>query len=167
MKYKILLLLVLTKLGNLYAQSPIDQTPNYKKNPALPTFKILQTDSTWLSNKDLGNYKYTAIIYFSPDCNHCQLEAKDMVDHIDSLKQVLFLWVSYRDFNDIKAFSKKYKFDQYPNIKIGRDPEYAIPAFFQVKFTPFVALYNEKKQFVKAWETGVEMPELIEFIYKK
>jgi hypothetical protein len=52
-------------------------------------------------------------------------------------------------------------------MKVGRDPKYLIPAFYQVKFTPFVALYDKQKEFLKAWEMGVEMPELIEFINKK
>jgi hypothetical protein len=115
----------------------------------------------------LPQYDYTAIIYFSPECNHCQYEATEIVKKIDSLKNVLFIWASYRDFEDIKKFEYKYRLNLYPNIKVGRDPIYLIPSFYQVKFTPFVALYNNQKEFVKAWEMGVEMPELIEFIHKK
>ena len=148
-------------------QSPIDTIPPYQKNKAMPEFKLLQTDSSWLAKKDLPTYDYTAIIYFSPECSHCQHEAVEIVKNIDSLKNVLFIWASYRDFDDIKKFYYKYKLNQYPNMKVGRDPKYMIPSFYQVKFTPFVALYDCKKEFLKAWEMGVEMPELIEFICKK
>jgi hypothetical protein len=149
------------------AQSTIDNRPSYAKNPSLPAFKLILTDSTLFTEKFIPKAEYTCIVYFSPDCGHCQYEADQMIRNMDSLKQVQFIWVSYRDFNDIKAFGRKYQFDLYPNIIIGRDPEYTIPAFFQVKFTPFVALYDKNKLFLKAWESGVEMPELLQFIRKK
>jgi AhpC/TSA family len=165
---KIFFLLIITIAAfSTKAQSPIDTIPAYQKNKAIPEFRLLLTDSSWLSKKDLPQYDYTAIIYFSPECNHCQYEATEIVKKIDSLKNVLFIWASYRDFEDIKKFNYKYKLNQYPNMKVGRDPKYLIPSFYQVKFTPFVALYNNQKEFVKAWEMGVEMPELIEFIHKK
>ncbi len=167
MKNIFLIFTLLILVSSLKAQSPIDTIPSYQKNPALPDFKLLQTDSTWLTKASLPSYEYTMIIYFSPECSHCQHEAKEIVGKIDSLKNILFIWASYRDFDDIKKFYYQYKLNKYPNMRVGRDPKYMIPAFYQVKFTPFVALYNKNKQFVKAWEMGVEMPELIEFISKK
>ncbi len=167
MKQIIILLFTIFFTFSAKAQSPIDTIPTYQKNKAMPVFRLLQTDSSWLETKDLPTYDYTAIIYFSPECSHCQYEATEIVKKIDSLKNILFIWASYRDFEDIKKFYYKYKLNQFPNIKVGRDPKYLIPSFYQVKFTPFVALYNNKKAFLKAWEMGVEMPELIEFINKK
>lgn len=146
------------------AQSAIDNRPPYEKNPALPEFRILQTDSTWFSHKDLPASKYTAIIYFSPECGHCQHEAEEIAKHIDSLQQVFFVWASYRDLTDIRNFYQHYQFNKFPNIRMGRDPQYFLPSFFQARYTPFVALYNKDRQFVKAWEMGVEISELQEFI---
>lgn len=169
MKRKIFLGLVLLVLGfnTIKAQTAIDNRPTYVKNPILPVFKLILTDSTLFTEKLIPQAEYTCIVYFSPDCSHCQYEADQLIKNIDSLKQVQFVWVSYRDFEDIRAFGKKYQFERYPNIIIGRDPEYTIPAFFQVKFTPFVALYDQNKEFLKVWESGVEMPELLQFIRKK
>ncbi|MBR2649829.1 MAG: redoxin domain-containing protein [Sediminibacterium sp.] len=167
MKPVISLIILLFLSINVFAQSPIDTVPPYKKNPTIPEFSILQMDSTWFTKKNIKPYDYTAIIYFSPDCGHCQHEAKEIVNNIDSLKNVLFIWVSYRDFNDIKKFYHHYKLDLYPNMIIGRDPKYAIPSFYQVRYTPFVALYNRKQHLLTTWDMGVEIPELIEFIRKK
>lgn len=147
-------------------QSPIDTIPPYQRNPAMPNFKILLPDSTWFKKANLPQSEYTAIIYFSPECGHCQHEAKEIVKNIDSLQQVFFVWVSYRDLHDINSFYTHYKLNNYPNNVAGRDPQYFIPAFFQARYTPFVALYNKSQQFVKAWEMGVEIPELLEFLRK-
>jgi thiol-disulfide isomerase/thioredoxin len=163
-----------TCFNNLYqslklqAQSPIDNRPNYIKNPALPAFKLILTDSSLFTEKLIPKAEYTCIVYFSPDCGHCQYEADQMIRKMDSLKQVQFIWISYREFNDIKSIWHGSTNSIYIQISsLGRDPEYIVPAFYQVKFTPFVALYDQNKQFLKAWESGVEMPELLQFIHKK
>ncbi|MEN9598268.1 MAG: hypothetical protein RL596_579 [Bacteroidota bacterium] len=150
-----------------FAQSPIDTVPPYKKNPTIPDFKILQTDSTWFAKKDIKPYEYTVIIYFSPDCGHCQYEAKEIVKNIDSLKNILFIWVSYRDFKDIKKFYRQYNLDALPNMVMGRDPQYFIPSFYQVRYTPFIALYDKNQHYLTSWDMGVEISELLEFVRKK
>lgn len=166
-KRGLLICTLLMTIGLVNAQTPIDNRPNYVKSPGIPAFKLVLTDSSLFTNKMIPAADYTCIVYFSPDCGHCQYEADQMIRNMDSLKNIQFVWVSYRDFNDIKAFARKYQFDLYPNIITGRDPEYAVPSFYQVKFTPFVALYNKEKQFLKVWEQGVEIPELLQFIHKK
>jgi thiol-disulfide isomerase/thioredoxin len=153
---------------NSFSQSPIDTVPPFKKNPTIPDFRILLTDSAWFAKKDINPYDYTAIIYFSPDCGHCQYQAKEIVKYIDSLKNILFIWVSYRNFNDIKKFYRQYNLDVYPNIVMGREPDYrGIPTFYQVQYTPFIALYDKNQRFLTTWDMGVEIPELLEFIRKK
>lgn len=150
---------------SLQAQDGNDNSAPYKKDSSLPSFRILQTDSTtWFTRDQLPASNYTIIIYFSPDCGHCQYEAKEMVRNMDSLKNTFLVWVSYKSITEIKLFSQLYGLDRFKNVRIGRDPLYGIPSFYQVKFTPFIAVYNKKKLFLKAWETGVEMPELTTFL---
>ena len=154
--------LLLLCLGAVSAQTPAenDNAP-YKKDPKLPPFRILQTDSTtWFTKDQLPKSDFTIIIYFSPDCGHCQYEAKEVVKNMDSLKNTFQVWVSYKSITEIKEFYHHYGLDKFSNVRMGRDPMYGIPSFYQVKFTPFVAVYNKNGIFVKAFEMGVEMPEL-------
>jgi hypothetical protein len=137
-----------------------DNAP-YRKDSVLPSFRILQTDSsTWFTKSQLPKSEFTIIIYFSPDCGHCQYEAKEIVKNIDSLKNTFMLWVSYKSISEIREFYHTYGLDKLPNLRIGRDPLYALPSFYQVRFTPFVAVYDSKGIFVKAYDKGVEMVEL-------
>src|SRR5882757_1613828 len=79
----------------------------YKKDPKLPAFKILQTDSTWFSKDKLPKgYDYTAIIYFAPDCGHCQYTVGELTKHMDSLKNVSFVFVAsaYKPLSEIREF---------------------------------------------------------------
>ncbi|SJZ39478.1 TlpA family protein disulfide reductase [Sediminibacterium ginsengisoli] len=166
MKKMILMMGMLAITSILFAQAKMENLPPYKKDPKMPNFRILLTDSTtWFTKDQLPKTDYTAIIYFSPDCGHCQHEAKEVVKYMDSLKNVFFVWVNYRHtMNDLKAFSEYYGLDKFSNVRMGRDPQYAIPAFYQVKFTPFVAVYDKNRLFMKEFETGVEMPELLSLL---
>ncbi len=137
-----------------------DTIPQYKKNPNLPYFKIIQGDSTWFSRWDIPKNKSVVIIYFSPDCGHCQLTATRFADSMNLFKNTFFVWVTYHSPVEIKAFATKYRLDQFNNTRLGRDTSYYIPSFYQVRFTPFMAVYNKQGKFVKAFEGG-EMPSTI------
>ncbi len=137
-----------------------DTVPPYKKNKAIPPFKLIQPDSSWLTNADLPKNRPVIFIYFSPECGHCQLAAQEISSNIDKLKDAIFVWVSYYSVPEIKIFTEKYHLAQYENFRFGRDPQYFLPTFFRVKFTPFMALYDSNGQFVQAFEQGA-VPEVL------
>lgn len=137
-----------------------DSLPVYIKNPEVPSFNILTIDSTYFSKTDLPKNRPVVIIYFSPDCGHCQYEAKQIVQNMDSLRNAFFIWVSFHPLDQIKQFYKTYGFDKFDNIKIGRDPKYFIPSFYKVEFTPFMAIYNSKGLFTKEFREGAKAEEL-------
>jgi len=135
------------------------------KNPNLPPVKIITaingTDTTWFTNDNLPKDKTIAILYFSPECSHCQYEAKELLKAKEQLQNLFFVWVAYYPVSDIQAFTAKYQLSQMPNVIAGRDPKYFIPAFFRVEFTPYMAIYKKGK-FVKEFREGAKIEELVE-----
>lgn len=169
MKKIILSILTILLVAQVSAQSleikPDPNTP-YLKNKNLPAFSLNLIDGRVVTNKTLPKYKYVCIIFFSPDCSHCETEAATMNKYKDKLKNVLFIWDSYRDMIAIQAFADKFNMVNQPNILIGRDPAYMIPTFFRPKMTPFVALYKDN-QLVKVYEKGADIFDLIKIIESK
>jgi hypothetical protein len=86
-----------------------------------------------------------------------------LTKNADKFKSVFFIWNSYKEMADIKAFATKYGLDKQSNVIVGRDPEFAIPVFFRPRMTPFVALYANG-QLLKVYEQGVKVPELLKII---
>lgn len=146
---------------SLEAQVQTDTLPPYKKDNHMPAFRIQKFDDSWLTRDQLPKNVPTVIIYFSPDCAHCKHEAREIVKNIDKLKNVNFVWISYKEMELIKEFFYVLDLYKYPNMYAGRDPKYMVPAFYRVKFTPFVAVYDKKGLFVKAFDGGAEMPQLL------
>lgn len=138
-----------------------DTLAAYQKNPTIPTFSIQTPDSSWFSKVNLQSKKPTLILYFSPDCGHCQIETEEVLGNIKELENLQIVMVTSRPFGDMVNFADHYKLNRFPTIKIGTDPARRITEFYEVKFTPFSALYDKKGQLVKVYEKGIDIPELI------
>ncbi len=153
---KLIAMLMVLFVGAAHAQTSNenDTVPPYKKTTKIPEFAILQPDSTWFTNKQLPENKPLVIIYFSPDCGHCQMAAGEFVKGMDKLKGVELVWVSYHSPDQIKEFADAYKLSQYSNVVMGRDPNYKIPVFYKIQFTPFMAVYDKKGTFLQAYQQG-------------
>jgi thiol-disulfide isomerase/thioredoxin len=147
----------------LMAQGNIDPNAPFLKDKNIPKFTLNLTTGKSFSYTQIPKTKYTCIIIFSPDCSHCQEEAAELTKNADKFKSVFFIWNSYKEMADIKAFAIKYGLDKQSNVIVGRDPEFSIPVFFRPRMTPFVALYANG-QLLKVYEQGVKVPELLKII---
>lgn len=153
------------------AQTNKDDAP-YKKDPNIPAFNILLTDSTWFTKDQIPTtkYDYTVIMYFDPECPHCQQEAISLSKNMDSLKNAFFVLVAYKGLNDVRGFANYYGLDKYNNVRVGRDPQYFIPSFFRITRNPFLVVYNKKGILEKVYDPEItEVPdahELIKLMYK-
>jgi thiol-disulfide isomerase/thioredoxin len=148
---------------SLMAQGNIDPNAPFLKDKNIPKFTLNLTTGKSFNSTQIPKTKYTCIIIFSPDCSHCQDEAAELTKNADKFKSVFFIWNSYKEMADIKAFATKYGLDKQSNVIVGRDPEFSIPVFFRPRMTPFVALYANG-QLLKVYEQGVKVPELLKII---
>ena len=164
MKKLLLLFIISLKIYSVHAQD-YDTIPPYEKDSLhIPSFTVLQTDSVFISDKKIPKDKPVVIIYFSPECGHCQITADEFSKKMKDMKNIFFVWVSYYPLPEIKEFAKKFNLQQFNNIIIGRDPNYAIPSYFRVKFTPFMAVYNKEHHLIQTYQQGTEADTLVNLL---
>jgi thiol-disulfide isomerase/thioredoxin len=145
-----------------FLMAQVDSTaPAYKRYPTIPPFTLVQTDSTQLTKQDLPKHKQTLVMFFSPDCNHCQHQTEDMLADIDKLKNIEIVMATYQPFEEMVAFYKKYALNKYSNIKLGRDDKYFLPPFFRMQSLPYLALYDKKGKLVTTFEGNVKVDKLV------
>ncbi len=142
----------------------IVDSPAYKKTPHLPEFTLLLTDSTHYTNQNIPKGKATVIVYFSPDCSHCQADAKNMMEKLDSLKDINFVWLSSHELDKIKEFAIKYNMFGLPNMVFGKDEKWAIPSFFKIGFTPYFAVYDKEGLFYTEFRNGLLPKDIIDAV---
>ncbi|MEX6685984.1 redoxin domain-containing protein [Danxiaibacter flavus] len=164
-KYAFILLFSLLAI-NTFSQKN-DTLPGFKKNPNIPAFKIMQSDSSWFTKADLPKNQTVLFVYFNPECGHCQLTADAFSKKMDELKDVFMVWVTYHATPaQIQKFADDFNLSQYSNIRFGRDPQYFIPSFFEVKFTPFMAVYDKKGKFFQSYPEGTDPDTLEKLVHK-
>src|SRR3954453_12575181 len=98
-----------------------DTLAAYQKTPFIPSFKIQMPDSSWFSKADLQPNKPTLILYFSPDCGHCQLETESLLSKMKEFNDMQIVMITSRPFEDMVNFADHYMIKRFPAITIGTD----------------------------------------------
>jgi thiol-disulfide isomerase/thioredoxin len=156
-----LAILILLSAFAAHAQNDSLDAP-YKRFPTIPPFDLLQTDSsTHLTKDKIDQKRNTIIMYFSPDCSHCQHQTEEMIKGMDSLKEVQIVMATYLPFEEMVDFYKKYQLAKYPNIKLGRDVKFFLPPYYRMKSLPYLALYK-KGSLVTTYEGNQTVTTLVE-----
>ena len=133
------------------------------RKKGIPSFDLLKTDSTsHLTKADILPKHKTLIMFFSPDCSHCQHQTEDMIAGIDSLKDIQIVMATYQPFETMVAFNQKYEIEKYSNIKLGRDINYFFPPFYKMKSLPHLALYDDKGVYIGGFEGNQKVATLVE-----
>ena len=167
MKYSMVFLALLFAFAAKAQNDSIDAP--YKRFPTIPPFDLLQKDSTHLTKDKIQKKRNTLLMYFSPDCSHCQHQTEEMIAAMaaDSLKDVQIIMATYQPFEDMLVFYKKYQIAQYPNIKMGRDEKFFLPPYYRMKNLPYLALYDKKGTLITSFEGSQQVRTLVEAFNSK
>ena len=135
---------------------------NISSISTLPSFEMLLMDrSTIVHSKEIPMGKPIVVMYFRPDCPHCNEETKRVIENMQTLKGVLFYYLTSASFEDIKAFYQQYSLEQYQNITIGKDYEHTFFEAFKPHSIPYMAIYDGKKNLVKVYHGEVGINSLL------
>ena len=145
--------------------SQTDTTSLYLRFPTLPPFSLTKIpDSSSFTKANLVKKKAIVIIFFNTDCDHCQVEIKNLTAKIDQLKNVQIIMVSAMGFNVLQRFYEDYKIADYPNITMARDPSYNFTSFYKVSFVPQVYMYDKNRKFLNVIRGMVPVEEIAKII---
>jgi len=132
---------------------------NETPGSAMPPYKILTTDSNWATPAAL-KHRRTVLIYFSPDCPHCQhliMEMREKIKQFGDTQIVLITWSNNYDLRAIKSFVKEFDLKKYPNIVVGTEGySYIVQKYYKIETTPFVAVYGANGKLSKSFRKTLE-----------
>lgn len=159
MKKTLLILTLFCCTKALFAQA--DTSLLYLKFPDVPPFTFIKVpDSTKFVKADLKKKRATLIMAFSPDCEHCQHETKELIANIKRFKKVQIIMASPLDYKYLNNFYIKYELSKYPNITVARDPTWFLGTFYDIHNFPELFLYDKKGRFVKAFDGSVPVEKI-------
>lgn len=131
----------------------------------LPDFKMKMINGKTFSASQVSHKKPLLIIYFAPDCEHCQVLMKQLFQKIDDFKNTEIVMVTFESLSDIAGFEKHYQTSKYPNIKVGVEvPVFFFKNHYQLQHTPFTALFNKDGKLMVSYKDYTPVDELIKWV---
>ena len=163
MKKLYLLLCLIIAAGCSQAQTP-------PANSGLPPYHILTTDSVYVTPANLKKNKPVMVIYFSPDCSHCQhlmYEMKPKMKQFGDIQIVMVTFTEYNMLKMLKNFNRDFDLAKYHNLTVGTEGHtYVVQKYYQVTTTPYIAVYDHQGNLVKAFDKVPKLDTLIATVKK-
>lgn len=135
----------------------------YLRFPTLPPLQILLGDSTTkYTREDLPRRKPVLLMLFSPECNHCQHTAEEMLQYKSEIKDIHIVMATLHPLSQMNDFVEKYRLKELPNVVVGRDIFYLMPSFYNIKSLPYLAFYDKKGALIRGFEGSMSIPKILE-----
>jgi len=136
---------------------------NYTPPPYIPPYQILTADSVTVTPLNLKKNKPVMVIYFQPDCSHCEHLMYEMKPKMKDFKDIQVVMVTFVQLKALKVFYRDFDLKKYPNFIVGTEGYgLKVQKYYQVKTTPYIALYDKNGKLFKAWEKAPTVDELAE-----
>src|ERR1700730_10973165 len=162
MKKLFFLFVLVISAGCSNAQAPF--TPP----TTIPPYHILTTDSVYVTPANLKKNKPVMIIYFAPDCSHCKNFMFEMKPHMEDFKNVQVVMITFvLQLKATQTFYRDFDLKKFPNFTVGTEGyTYVVQRFYEVKTTPYIALYDKKGKLVKAYDKVPKVDDLVDEVKK-
>ncbi|MEO6150394.1 MAG: hypothetical protein ABIN95_06180 [Mucilaginibacter sp.] len=144
------------------ADSAAQKSQSQQNIQNIPPFRILTTDSVYVTQTILKKNKPVMFIYFSPDCTHCTKFLDELKPHLKELSKFQIVMVTWIKYAAVKPFYDKMGYSAYKNITMGTEgDDLLVQQYFQIKDTPYVAIYNQSGKLVKTFDKPEKVDELL------
>jgi hypothetical protein len=113
----------------------------------IPAFRMLLMDSvTYLNTDNISKGKPLVLFYFSPFCPYCKAQTQEIIEKIQSLRNINFCFISEFPLNDIKEFEKHYNLFNYSNVTLAKLSDTMFNKYYRIPGVPYMAIYNGEKK---------------------
>lgn len=146
----------------LYSQA--DSSAMILKNiQKVPSFSIVSVpDSSEFTHAQLQKGKPLILLFFNPDCDHCQQATKELLAFKEELIEIQVLMVSALPYPLLRTFYIDYSLLLMPNVKLGQDDKYILGSLYRPTRYPSIFVYDSMGNLTKVFASKASVPALIE-----
>ena len=138
---------------------------SFSQKPLLPNFKITKTDGNIFTNQEVETGKPLLIVYFSPECDHCQVFMKSFFKRVDEFKETKVFFITYLPLDRLVKYESEFPVNKYKNIVAGTEGmSFVVRNFYEIKEMPFAILYDKKGKMIGKYEREIPLNVIINSI---
>ncbi|HRB06283.1 MAG TPA: redoxin domain-containing protein [Niabella sp.] len=140
---------------------------SWAQSNKVPPFRMTQSNGKLFTATNLPLGKPIMIIYFSPDCDHCQVMMKDWFKKVNDFKKASVAMITFSPIDKVITFEKDFKVNQYPNIVVGTEGlSFFVRNYYQIMDMPFAALYDKNGNLIASYQKNIPLNELADKLKK-
>lgn len=129
----------------------------------LPPFIMEMSNHQIFKTGQLPYGKPIVLIYFLPDCTHCQLLTSEIIKHIKEFNKASVAMVTYYPAAEVGRFVQKYGLDKYDNFYIGTESTgLFLKHYYHLTSLPFMALYTKNGDLVRLYHSEKDLTDLLQ-----
>ena len=111
--------------------------------------KLPEMPFQYLQAGNISEHKPVVVIFFSPDCDHCQRTAIELIALKSKLSRFQIVMVTQSSLTETQGFYKKYSLSQLPNLRVGIDKNFEFYKYFGNANVPSFYIYDKNHSLVK------------------
>jgi thioredoxin-related protein len=128
----------------------------------MPPLKMQLPGNKVFDINEVPKGKPIILIYFDPDCDHCQKLMSEMFKKINQFKKAEIVLATFKPVTELDSFYKKYNVSKHPNVKMGTENvTYYLRLYYDVTTLPFTALYDKKGNLNYSYRKETSVDDLI------
>lgn len=129
---------------------------------SIPEFKINTVpDSSFYTSAELKKGEPFMMMFFSPDCEHCQRQTKELLAYKKELSGIQIVMISPLSFQDNKNFYDEYDLKSMPNVKMGTDVTFKLRLLYKITTFPSMYVYDKNGTLAKAFVGNIDVPAIL------
>jgi thiol-disulfide isomerase/thioredoxin len=129
----------------------------------MPDFTFIDMDDKPYTQHDLPKERPTVMLFFNPDCDHCQSEADSLTKRAKDFQHVNILWIAVSDKAEMHRFDSTYHLT-FNAMTMLRDTGKKAGKWFAVKDVPSIILFDKNSEIINKYAGTISANRILEEI---
>jgi hypothetical protein len=128
----------------------------------LPPIRLMTSNGQTITGKGLPGQ--SILIFFQPDCDHCQREAQAIANHLTAFDGYAIYFITPAAFDEIQRFAIEYGLDEKENVHFTRATTEDILGSVGAISAPSMFIYSAEKKLVKHLDGETTIDEILGYL---
>lgn len=128
----------------------------------LPYMQIRLLDASQIDVRQLTGK--IVLIFYQPDCDHCQREASEIAQNIAAFKGASLYFITSDVAEKAARFANEYKLSRIQHVYFGLTSTESVLKNFGPIATPSIYIYSEDRKLIKAFNGEVNISTILKYI---
>jgi len=125
----------------------------FPQSGKVPPFQMVLSNGKIFKAENIPFSKPIIIIYFSPECDDCQILMEEILRMKNSLQKASIVMITFLPIQSVKQFVLKYHLDDFSFLFVGTEGEaFFIKDYYRIEDFPYIVLYNQFGDLLKVYK---------------